>query len=80
VAATGETINIPDAYSDSRFDASHDGATGYKTRSILCAPVKDGNGSVVGVIQAINSARGAFSPVDSEMITILAAQVQRCFS
>src|ERR1700730_3114089 len=31
VGATGETINIPDAYADPRFDASFDVALGYLT-------------------------------------------------
>ena len=76
VAATGGTINIADAYKDSRFDRSHDQATGYTTKTILCAPVKDGSGRTVGVIQAINKAGGAsFTPVDEEILVILATQV-----
>jgi adenylate cyclase len=39
VGATGEIINIPDAYQDPRFNPSHDKKTGYKTNTILCAPV-----------------------------------------
>lgn len=75
VAATAETINIPDAYSDSRFDPSHDQATGYKTRTILCSPVRDGLGNTVGVIQAINkSGDGPFNSIDEEILGILAAQ------
>ena len=74
VAATGEVINIPDAYEDARFDSSHDKATGYRTKTILCAPVKDGSGRIVGVIQAINRAGGAFTAVDQEILGILAAQ------
>src|SRR5580693_3310375 len=31
VAATGGTINIPDAYADSRFDPSFDTSFGYRT-------------------------------------------------
>ena len=77
MAETGDVINIPDAYADDRFDQSHDAATGFRTRSILCAPVRDGNDKVIGVIQAINSTRGAFNAVDCEMIVILAAQVSQ---
>jgi len=74
VGATGEIINIPDAYQDSRFSPSHDKKTGYKTNTILCAPVIDGNGQITGVLQAINSAKGPFSDVDEEVIGILSAQ------
>src|SRR6516225_5345292 len=34
VAATGETINIPDAYGDARFDQSFDSLLGYRTNDI----------------------------------------------
>ena len=49
VAATGETINIADAYADPRFNPEVDRRTGYRTRTILCAPIRDGAGAVVGV-------------------------------
>jgi len=39
VAVTGEHVNIPDAYSDSRFNRNEDVQTGYRTRSILCMPI-----------------------------------------
>ncbi|MEM6453342.1 MAG: GAF domain-containing protein, partial [Cyanobacteria bacterium P01_D01_bin.105] len=39
VAETAETLNIMDAYRDTRFDPSSDTKTGYKTRNILCMPV-----------------------------------------
>ena len=42
VGATGEIINIPDAYQDSRFNPSHDKKSGYKTNTILAAPVVSG--------------------------------------
>src|SRR5439155_12955471 len=34
VASTGETIDIPDAYADSRFDSSFDASLGYRTNDI----------------------------------------------
>lgn len=74
VAQTGEVINIENAYEDSRFDRSHDDKTGYRTKSILCVPVRDSDNSVVGCIQAINSANGVFSEVDEEILGILCAQ------
>ena len=39
VATTGETLNIPDAYLDPRFNRDVDIQTGYKTRTILCMPI-----------------------------------------
>ncbi|KAB0793779.1 hypothetical protein PPYR_13399 [Photinus pyralis] len=54
VAESGEPVNIPDAYQDDRFNHDIDVLTGYKTHSLLCMPIKDTNGDVVGVAQVIN--------------------------
>ncbi|CAF95364.1 unnamed protein product, partial [Tetraodon nigroviridis] len=54
VAATGQPLNIRNAYQDSRFNAEVDLITGYKTQSILCLPIKNQRDEVVGVAQAIN--------------------------
>ncbi|VVC86328.1 unnamed protein product [Leptidea sinapis] len=53
VAQSGETMNITDAYSDSRFNREVDEMTGYETNSILCMPVKV-QGEVIGVVQMVN--------------------------
>lgn len=39
---------------DERFNAAIDRKTGYRTQSILCMPLKDSRGDVIGVAQAIN--------------------------
>lgn len=54
VAEKGELENIKDAYEDSRFDPSFDKKSGYRTQSVLAAPVRDGQGRIVGVLQVIN--------------------------
>jgi adenylate cyclase len=74
VAATGETINIPDAYADPRFNQEVDRRTGYRTRTILCAPIRDGQGVVVGVAQVLNKIGGPFTPDDEELLAALSAQ------
>ena len=74
VAATGETINIPDAYADPRFNQEVDRRTGYRTRNILCAPVRDGAGEVVGVAQVLNKAGGPFTRDDESLLAALSAQ------
>jgi adenylate cyclase len=58
VATTGQVINIPDAYEDSRFNQAFDRKTGYKTTSILCVPVMSSKGSLLGVCQMINKGGG----------------------
>lgn len=54
VATTRETVNITDAYRDSRFNPENDKRTGYKTKSILCMPVYNSLGEILGVIQVLN--------------------------
>lgn len=75
VATSGQTTNIPSAYDDPRFDPANDRRSGFTTRSILCTPMLDHEGAVVGVIQALNK-RGApsFGPRDEQVMAALAAQ------
>lgn len=71
VASTGRSINIPDAYADPRFHRAVDAATGYHTRSILCVPMRNARGEVVGVLQALNRRQGEFTDEDEELLTAL---------
>ncbi|XP_044525016.1 dual 3',5'-cyclic-AMP and -GMP phosphodiesterase 11A [Gracilinanus agilis] len=54
VGEHGETVNIPDAYKDRRFNDEIDKLTGYKTKSLLCMPIRNSDGEIIGVAQAIN--------------------------
>jgi putative ABC transport system ATP-binding protein len=58
VAQSGETINIADAYADSRFNPAVDRKTGFLTRSILSLPVKNQQGKVFAVAQLLNRKDG----------------------
>jgi hypothetical protein len=46
-----------DAYTDSRFDPSHDFRTGFKTTSVIAVPIRDEGGSVIGVLQVCAATR-----------------------
>ncbi|MBU1610201.1 MAG: GAF domain-containing protein, partial [Proteobacteria bacterium] len=54
VFTSGTALVIPDAYADSRFNPAVDKKTGYRTRNILTAPVRDNHHKTVGVIQILN--------------------------
>ncbi|CAH1167238.1 unnamed protein product [Phyllotreta striolata] len=70
VAESGEPVNIPDAYQDERFNNEVDTRTGYRTKSLLCMPIKDTNGDVIGVAQVINKfGDQPFSKVDEEVFS-----------
>lgn len=64
VASTGETLNIPDAYQDPRFNPEPDKRTGYVTRNILCMPVFNSSGQLIAVTQLINKVQGTFNSSD----------------
>ncbi len=68
VAATGEPVILHDAYDDPRFDRSSDQRTGYRTRSMLCVPIKNRGQRVVGVLQLLNKTDGAFGARDLEFL------------
>ncbi len=74
VALHDEMLNIPDAYSDSRFNPDIDRRTGYRTRSILAGPVKDLQGGIIGVVQVINKRRGVFGHDDEVLFRAFAYQ------
>jgi adenylate cyclase len=74
VAENDRFVHIPDAYADTRFDPSVDKETGFATRNILCGPVRDLSGQIIGVIQVINKKTGAFSGNDEELFKAFAYQ------
>ncbi len=75
VAQTGELINLADAYADDRFNRTIDRSTGYRTRTILCVPMRDATGEVTGVIQALNKKGAlAFTGEDEELLLAMGGQ------
>ncbi len=74
VAETGQVINLSDAYADDRFNRTIDLSTGYRTRSILCVPMRDAAGEVTGVIQALNKRGGSFTAEEEELLLALGGQ------
>lgn len=75
VAQLGKIVNIPDAYTDGRFQPAVDTRSGYRTRSILCAPMRNSKGDIVGVLQVLNKKDGGpFTSDDEELLVALATQ------
>ncbi len=81
VAETGETLHVPDAYADPRFDRSWDERSGYRTETMLAVPLRDQRDQVIGVLQVLNKqcAPGkdrvvAFNHHDIELLEALAIQ------
>lgn len=76
VATTLSVLNIADAYSDPHFNSEADRRTGYRTRSILCAPVVDSKGKLLGVIESFNkTSADQFDEHDESLMRALATHV-----
>jgi K+-sensing histidine kinase KdpD len=73
VAEAGETIIIPDTYADSRFNPEIDKRTGYRTHNMLCMPMKNKDGKIIGVFQLLNKKQGCFDNDDISFIDALSA-------
>ncbi len=75
VVSTGRLLNIKEVYEDPRFNPEVDRKTGYRTRSILAAPLRNTKNKVIGVFQVLNRKGSAsFDSQDEEVLTLLADQ------
>jgi signal transduction histidine kinase/putative methionine-R-sulfoxide reductase with GAF domain len=74
VAKTGKSLNIRDAYTDPRFNPKVDEESGYQTRNILCQPIRNLQGEIIGVIQVLNRVSGNFTDEDEYLLSAIAAQ------
>lgn len=75
VFSSGKTVTIPHAYADLRFNPAFDRQTGFFTRSILCVPVINKQGKVIGVTQVLNKHGGTFNDEDESRLRAFTAQV-----
>ena len=71
VGKTGETINLKDAYKDKRFNKEIDTKTGFRTKSMLCMPMRNRAGKIVGVFQILNKRHGHFDRNDEHFLSEL---------
>ncbi|RME84233.1 MAG: HD domain-containing protein [Planctomycetota bacterium] len=84
VAATGEILNIPDAYEigeeeEYSFNKDYDLKEGYRTKSMLIVPLKEPSGNILGVLQLINAKDTdglviPFDPAIEPLVQSLASQ------
>ncbi len=75
VFTSGDSMNIPYAYADLRFNPSFDRQTGFFTRSILCVPIVNKDSRVIGVTQMLNKKGGVFTDEDEQRLKAFTAQV-----
>jgi signal transduction histidine kinase len=73
-AREGKTILVPDVEKDNRFTPRVDAHTGFKTRSVVCVPIRH-KGRLVGVLEVLNKRRGPFDENDVELLTVVSNQI-----
>lgn len=75
VAETGQTLNVVDAYTCPQFDPSFDKKSGYRTRTILCMPIRNRQGEPAGILQLFNKLNGVFTKEDEEFLNAMSLQM-----
>ncbi|MGQ9705994.1 MAG: HD domain-containing phosphohydrolase [bacterium] len=75
VFRTGEIVVEDDVYNNPLFNREIDKKTGYRTKSMLCVPIYNQKGKIMGVYQVINRHNGAFQKDDVEFLLAIAGQV-----
>jgi signal transduction histidine kinase len=75
VFKTGKTLRLGDAYEDSRFNPEIDRQSGFKTRSIIAAPLRHVSGKVLGVVEVLHRNVEAFSAEDERLVEGVATQI-----
>lgn len=74
-AMSGKLLSIRDVYKDSRFNPDIDKKTGFRTRSVMAAPMHNAKSQVIGVFQILNRRKGSyFDRQDEEILTLIADQ------
>jgi len=74
VFASGEGRIIADAYADPLFNREVDQRSGYRTRNILCVPIRNRKHEVIGITQALNKRSGDFDADDLHLLEALSHQ------
>ena len=75
VFGTGKTLMLGDAYADPRFNPDIDRQSGFRTKSIIAAPLRHVSGRVLGVLEVLHRKVDAFSSDDRSLVEGVATQI-----
>lgn len=78
VVQHSQPVKVDQPAMDQRFSGGIDAVTGFKTRSILAAPILT-KGQVIGVIEFLNKNGGPFTAPDLEMVSMIGREVGIAF-
>src|SRR5271170_2372318 len=74
VAREGSAVRLENAYNDPRFEPDIDRKLGFKTKQLLCLPIRNEAGAIIGVLQLLNKTEG-FTDEDEAFLDALSAHV-----
>eukprot|EP00913_Durusdinium_trenchii_P010857 g10186.t1 len=74
VIHSGKPSRVDDVTTDSRFNKNVDAESGYVTRNLVCWPMRDCDGELIGAFEVINKNEGCFTPEDEESVAQLSQQ------
>lgn len=74
VFTSGQGLIVQDVETCEFFNKNVDEQTGFKTQSVLCAPVRTIKGELIGVVQALNKLEGPFNEADLALLEAMATQ------
>ncbi len=74
VFASGRGEIIADAYANPLFNREMDQLTGYRTRNLLCVPIRNRRDEVIGITQVLNKRDGDFDAGDQQLLETLSHQ------
>jgi len=74
VFTTGKGMIVNRPYQNPYFDRSVDKKSGYRTKNLLTAPIRNAKGAVIGVLQMVNKKRGQFTQEDLRRLEAMGEQ------
>jgi len=75
VVQSGKTLLLADAYDDIRFNPEIDRQSGFRTRSMIAAPLRHVSGRILGVVEVLHRRVGAFNQDDRALVDAVASQI-----
>lgn len=75
VVETGKALLLGDAYEDKRFNPDIDRESGFRTRSIIAAPLRHVSGRILGALEVLDRKVNAFTPDDVMLVEAVASQI-----
>jgi signal transduction histidine kinase len=75
VVESGKSLMLADAYADIRFNPEIDRQSGFRTRSMIAAPLRHVSGRILGVVEVLHRKVNAFSHEDRALVEGVASQI-----